>query len=347
MTRQLSVAWWLAVVAAWSCAVSAVLVPGCQVVAPQQKTLNKVRVTRVGVPSPPFELVYASQQKNVAFVALNTTLDVLNTTTFTPNVLHQIPMPAAYLKDSGALGITLTRDGRYVLVSLGTGAVVVDAAKAVNGSSAAVVSALHGTVGAGAIEITVTSDEYVFLSQEYRTAVTGNRGAIEVFKLHKKSPNGLVSGIYIGYLTLGDAVVGTALSPDGSILYATSEISGIGTREGSLNIIDVETMKKNPSNALLGNTTGGCGAVRIAVSSDGKAVWLTARESNHLLALDAAKLLSNPSETLIASVQVGTSPVGLIFAKLSKICIGLTPFGTSVRPLYARATLTRVARRSS
>jgi DNA-binding beta-propeller fold protein YncE len=42
---------------------------------------------------------------------------------------------------------------------------------------------------------------------------------------------------------------------------------------------------------------------------------VTARESNHLLAFDAAKLISKPNDALLASVQVRTSPVGLIFAK--------------------------------
>ena len=49
------------------------------------------------------------------------------------------------------------------------------------------------------------------------------------------------------------------------------------------------------------------------VSHNGKHVWVTARESNMLLAFDAAKLESNSSSALIASVQVGTSPVGLQF----------------------------------
>lgn len=37
------------------------------------------------------------------------------------------------------------------------------------------------------------------------------------------------------------------MSPNGSILYATSEISGNGTKEGSLSVIDVETMKVIPA----------------------------------------------------------------------------------------------------
>lgn len=328
MTRQLSPALWLAVVLAWIGAVGAVELPACQGAAPAQKTLDNVRTTYFNITdnpyAPSFGLAY-SLHKDVAFVALNTTLGVLDTSTFTPSLLHQLPMPAAYLADNqfpGALGITLTHDGRYVLVSIGPGLIVVNAATATKGDPGAVVGALNGTGGAGktAIEVTVTSDdEYAFLSQEDGTPATKFRGAIEVFKLHKPTTKEAVSGVYIGYLALGGAVVGTSLSPNGKTMYATSEMqyaaNGTVLEEGLLSIIDVEIMKKEPSKALLFSVDTGCNPVRSLVSSDGKTVWVTARASNHLLGFDAAKLKANASDALVASVQVGTLLVGLIFAK--------------------------------
>jgi DNA-binding beta-propeller fold protein YncE len=140
-----------------------------------------------------------------------------------------------------------------------------------------------------------------------------------VFKLHKTTPKGTVSGKYIVSLTLGGQVVGTALSPDGKILYATSETTYAANEttleEGTLSVIDVETMKKESSKARLFNFNAGCNPVRCIVSSEGKTVWVTARASNHLLAFDAVKLKSNESGVLVTSVQVGTLPIGLIFAK--------------------------------
>jgi DNA-binding beta-propeller fold protein YncE len=310
-------AFWLALAIAWFSTIGAVAVPGCQTVAPQQKNLSSVRTALISVPNTPFGVVY-SLNKDIAFVALNSTLGVLNTTAFAPSLLHQITLPAAYQVLDGAGGITLTHDGRYVLVSLGTGAIVVDVAKAVSGSPSAVVGALNGTAGSGAIEVIVTADDkYVFVSQEYGIEQTGFRGGIEVFSLHKPTNNGSVSGTYVGFLALEDAVVGTAFSPDGSILYATSEVNSvtnINATQGSLSLIDVAKLKTDPTNALISNTTdAGCGPVRVAVSE--KQVWVTARESNKLLAFDSAKLLSSPTNALIASIQVGTSPVGLILAK--------------------------------
>jgi hypothetical protein len=307
---------WLTVAVAFFGTIGAVSIPDCQITAPNQTTLNSVNTSLISVPPVPFGLVY-SLHNDIAFVALNNTLGVLNTTTFTPSLIHVISLPATYTTLDEAGGITLTHDGRHVIVSLGLGAIVVDVAKAVEGSSAAVVGALNGTAGTGAIEVIVTpDDEYAFVSQEYGNNKTQFHGAIEVFSLEKPSANGSVSSTYIGYLALGDAVVGTALSPNGSILYATSEIATLAANatQGSISIIDVETMKTDPSNALISVVTPvGCGTVRILATED--TVWVTARESNHLVGFDAAKLISNPSEALVASVQVGTQPVGLILAK--------------------------------
>ena len=297
-------------------AVDAVLVPGCQTVAPPEKNLTSVRTAEISVPAPPFGVVYA-QQNDIAFVALNTSLGVLNTSAFIPSLIHEIPLPVSALSLSGATGIALTHNGQYVLVTtFSTTVLVVDVAKAVAGNLDAVVGVLNGTAAAGhsAIELTITRDDkYAFVSQEDGSSQTGERGTIEVFELLKPTANGTISGRYVGYLVLGDLVVGTALSYDGRILYATSETAPNSTTQGTLSVIDVEKLKTNPSKALITNVDAGCGPVRVIVSRDDKTVWVTARESNSLLAFDASKLIADPNAALRAAVQVGTSPVGLRF----------------------------------
>ena len=290
---------------AWIGAVEAVSVPGCQTVAPLQKNLTTVRTAEITVPASPFGIIYA-HQPNIAFVALKTTLGVLNTSAFIPSLIHEIPLPAA----NGGAGIALTHNGRYVLVTMPiTALIVVDAAKAVAGSADAVVGVLNGVAAAGAsaIEVTISRDDkYAFVSQEYGSPQTDLRGTIEVFELHRPAANGTVSGTYVGYLVLGDLVVGTALSPDGGLLYATSETASSNTTQGTLSVIDVEKLKTDPSKALISTPAAGCAPVRVIVSRDGQVVWLTARESNALLAFDASKLISDPSAALLASVLVGT-----------------------------------------
>jgi hypothetical protein len=75
----------------------------------------------------------------------------------------------------------------------------------------------------------------------------------------------------------------------------------------------VATLKTKPPQALLASVHAGCGAVRVVVSPHGGHVWVTLKESNMLLGFDVAKVLSNSSDALVASVQVGTSPVGITF----------------------------------
>ena len=321
MVSALSIGPSLTLALIWIVAVKAVSVPGCQTVAPPEKNLTSVRTAEVSVPASPFGVVYA-QQNDIAFVALNTSLGVLDTSAFIPSLIHKILLPASDLSLSGATGIALTHNGRYVLVTtFSTTVVVVDVGKAAAGNLDAVVGVLNGTAVAGhsAIEVTITRDDkYAFVSQEDGSQQTGGRGTIEVFQLHKPTANGTISGKYVGYLVLGDLVVGTALSHDGRILYATSETAPNSTTQGTLSVIDVEKLKTHPSKALITNVQAGCGPVRVIVSRDDQVVWVTARESNSLLAFNASKLISNPNTALLAAVQVGTSPVGLRFVGVNE-----------------------------
>lgn len=318
MICSLLISRWLVGTLAWIIAVEAVISPGCQTVAPLQKNLTSVRTANISVPGYPFGVVYA-QQKDVAFVALDASLGVLNTSAFVPTLIHEIPLSTSSVSVHGGAGIALTHDGRHVLVTAaGTALIVVDVAKAVAGSPDAVVGLLDGIAAAGvsAVEVSVTRDDrYAFISQEYGSRQTGGRGTIEVFKLKESVANGTVSGTYIGYLTLDHAVVGTALSSDGRSLYVTSESALNSTTQGTLSVINVQKLKSDPSNALTSQVTAGCQPVRVIVSRDDRIVWVTARGSNALLAFDASKLVFNQSSAaLLASVQVGTSPVGLILA---------------------------------
>ncbi|GAA1931752.1 YncE family protein [Streptantibioticus ferralitis] len=295
--------------------------PGRQTgAAPAQSQLSSVRSASLTVPAKPFGLVYA-RTGHVAFVALKSELGVLSTSSGTPRLVRTIPLPAASLGKEGATGVTLTHDGRELLIAAGGGAIVVDAAKAASGAPGAVLGTVTGTAGTSAIEVTVSPDDhYAFVSQEYGNTQTGNRGDIEVFDLHKALHSSFGPDTSIGSLTLGNAVVGTAISPNGRWLYATSEIAPgqkakAGAGHGDLSIIDLATLESTPTKALLGSVPAGCDPVRVAPSPDGKTVWVTARQSNALLAFDAAKLTTDPQHAMLTSVQVGTAPVGLTFVK--------------------------------
>ncbi|MFB7507110.1 YncE family protein, partial [Streptomyces broussonetiae] len=230
-----------------------------------------------------------------------------------------VGLSLAGLGPSGANGVTLTHDGRHLLVASGRGAIVVDAARAAAGQAGAVVGTLTGTFRNSAVQVTVSPDDrYAFVSQEYGDCWGGGRGTIEVFDLRAALTHKFRGSAYVGRLVLGKSVVGTAVSADGRMLYATSQrrpgsSDSYRTGPGYLSVIDLHTLETDPARALLANVPAGCNPVRVAVAPDGRTVWVTARQSNALLAFDAAGLAFDPGHALLASVRVGTAPVGLVF----------------------------------
>ena len=218
-----------------------------------------------------------------------------------------------------AVGSSLTRDGRLLLVASGRGATVLSVSRLERGAPRPVLGTLSPPPRAhlqalGAIETASSADgRYVFVSLEYGA----HGGAIAVYDLRRTGAPHFGAGDYVGAITLGDAVVGSALSPDGRYLYVTSELAahhrGVAGHEpqGTLSVIGVTTAERDPGRAVLATVPAQHEPVRVAVSPDGSVVWVTARASNRLLAFSAARLLTHPARALIAEVTVGAAPVGV------------------------------------
>jgi DNA-binding beta-propeller fold protein YncE len=104
-----------------------------------------------------------------------------------------------------------------------------------------------------------------------------------------------------------------AVSPDGRWLYTTSEAAaGQGPGGGgTLSVISIAKAARDPAGSVVATAPARCAPVRVAVSADGKIIWVTARESDELLAFSATKLLRHPTHSLLAAVRVGEAPVGL------------------------------------
>ena len=121
--------------------------------------------------------------------------------------------------------------------------------------------------------------------------------------------------------------MGLALSPDGAWLYATSQRTGASAGfpnrcraeagedalqhpEGFLSIIDVAKAAVDPGHALRAAVPAGCNPVRVALASDGRTAWVTARGEDAVYAIDFA----DPAAASGASRRrfaVGSSPVGV------------------------------------
>jgi DNA-binding beta-propeller fold protein YncE len=298
------------------------------------------------VPGSPFGVV-ATRNGRHAFVDLVEGRVLLYSSLgFVPRLIRSIRVPGE------AVGSSLTRDERLLLIADGQGATVVSVADAERGLSDPVLGTLSPPRTAhlratGAIETSSSANgRYVFVSLEYGSP----GGVIAVYRIGSSSAPRFGPADYVGAITLGSAVVGSALSPDGRYLYATSELArqsagqrgapgtlfkpgetlaqrlasrvrsrrlvrndGLASLEpdGTLSVISVTTAERDPARAVLATVPALQQPVRVAVSPDGSVVWVTARASDRLLAFSAAKLLTDPARALLADVRVGTAPVGV------------------------------------
>jgi DNA-binding beta-propeller fold protein YncE len=127
-----------------------------------------------------------------------------------------------------------------------------------------------------------------------------------VFDLRKAMARGFGQSGFVGFVLHLPSPVGIGQSPDGRWLYVTSEV-----QDGRLYVISTHLAETEPNRAVQSSAAVGAGPARVIVSPDGRVVWVTDRDSNALVAFSAAKLLTNPSQSLIARVGVGQNPIGL------------------------------------
>jgi len=237
------------------------------------------------------------------FTALNHDLAVLRAGAAGPRLVDQLPLAG------DPAGIALSHDGRHLLVADDAGATVIDAAQAETNASGAILGSLTAPGGRGAAEVAITPDDRLaFVSLELSNTVA-------VFSLADALARGFVAGDYLGEIALGQAPVGLAVSPDGHWLYATSETApagaGIPAGDGSLSVVDISRAGPRSPGRLIATVDAGCSPVRVASSSDGRTIWVTARGSNALLAYTAGLLVPGSPGALIARVPVGSEPVGV------------------------------------
>ena len=286
----------------------AVASPGCGTDTTRAPVLGTVRTALTRTPGLAFGVAVAPDG-HWAFVAAGAAVDVMSLDGgLAPAARSTVPVPGP------GLGETVTRDGRYLLVASGNGAAVISVARAEQGGgNRAVAGVLHDQSDRSqdAIEVATSADGgFAFVSEEYTDRVA-------VFNLRRALTRGFGSADFVGSVPLGQAVVGTAVSPDGRWLYATSELAA-GTKPGAfsggtgtLSVIDSRKAETDPARSVVSTVAAGCSPVRVVTSADGSQVWVTARESDDLLCFSAAKLRNDPRRALVAVVRVGTSPVGL------------------------------------
>ncbi|KAK9417906.1 putative SMP-30/Gluconolactonase/LRE-like region domain-containing protein [Seiridium unicorne] len=291
----------------------------------------------------PWGLVYLNE--SIALAAVNFSLTILDVSQFQPRVTAVIPYPSnlPYMGNDdidedgyGYRDIKITKDQQNAYVATGYGAIIYDIPKALQGRNDSIVGVLShdGYAGRSSIELQITADDkFVFVSQEFGSNQTYGRGAIEVYNVTRQD-NGTVSSSWRGYIILGFATIGQQFSTDHTKLFVTSEMNGTATSlnqtMGIISVLDVQTLRVTPGKSLIKKVDAGCHPVRAAMSLDGKHLWVTQREANQVMAFDTSKLMDNTStEALTATVNTGTSPIGITAIKNHILTADSNRFGYS------------------
>jgi len=276
--------------------------PGCSTAVASAPLLNNVPTHFVSGPAAPFGAAVSPDSRHVFVADASGRLFVYSMSLAS---LHS-QVVGSYPQQS-LVGLALTPDGRYLIAAQGTGATVFDAHQLEQGkshSSSWVVTTLHSE-GQGAIEVATSPDgHYAFVSLE-------NSRELAVFHLRVGSAPGGSSNP-VGYVRLGVAPVGIAVSPGGRYLYVTSEVAGpvgSGGSQGTITTIDLKKAEVSPSRSVVSTVPAGCSPVRVVATQS--SVFVSARGSDQVLEFSAPALVKQPSTALRSSVQVGEAPVGL------------------------------------
>jgi len=226
-------------------------------------------------------------------------------------LVRLVSLPATF---SDAFGMAMTHDGRLLVVAGFTAIAVLSVPALEDGAQDPLVGVLSDA-GDGYFEVAVSGDDrYVFVTDE-------TSGGLSVFDLATALEHGFsAQGVAVGIVSLAYGAVGIAISPDGQQLYVTT-FSAYGPH-GQLWVIDTARAASGADgSAVLAHVPAGCQPLRVAVSPDGRTVWVTALQSNALLAFSTADLQADPSEALKAVVRVGSEPVGLLLVDGGRIAL--------------------------
>ena len=282
---------------------------GCSTGVVAASVLPTPRAVTASVPGSP-TAVMGTVDGRWAFASLSTltvprtiqgSIAVLALSRKAPRLVRTAVLPRSL---TGAYGMAMTRNG-LLLVAGYTGTAVLNVRALEDGGRDQLVGMLRDA-GTGQFEVAVSGDDrYVFVADE-------TTGGLSVFDLATALRHGFSApGVAVRIVPLAPGAVGLAMSPDGQRLYVSTY--GSYGPHGQLWVLDTARAEAGAGRAaVLAHVAAGCQPVRVAVSPDGRTVWVTALQSNALLGFSAADLVGNPTRALQAVVRVGSEPVGLL-----------------------------------
>jgi DNA-binding beta-propeller fold protein YncE len=222
---------------------------------------------------------------------------------------------------SDAAGMALTHDGKLLVVTAGASVDFLDAALLISGAGNPLAGSIKDGSGAGSVYANITADDkLLFVSDESQHSIT-------VIDLARARSNGYKAAAIVGRIPAGNAPIALTFSPDGRLLYTTSEgalnewhwpkvckpeggpaNAPIAFPEGAVIVVDVARAATDPAHSVVARVFAGCSPVRMAISPGGERIYVTARNSNAVLAFDTARLVWDPQHARLAMVPVGAAP---------------------------------------
>src|ERR1700690_997649 len=241
---------------------SALRSPACTKAVASARKLH-VRPHTAAVPGDAFGVVavpgghYAVASVDAAARGSGSGLAVLRLSRGAPRLIRTFRLPGRSVSPAG---LAISHSGRYLAVTVAAATDVLSLRDVLAGQRDALLGVLNDH-GNGTIEATFSRDDrYLFVSDEYSPAIS-------VFNVAKALRAGFSApGVALGKVPLGQAAVGSVLSPDGRLLYVTSESAAGSPSYGLLQVIDVAKAERHPASSLVARVRAGCQPVRVQLS---------------------------------------------------------------------------------
>ncbi len=272
-------------------------VPGCTTRTAKGPQLRRVTSHMVQTGGHPFDIATVP---GYAFVSgAGNGLAVMNTSKALPALMWSSAL-------SHAQGQALTPDGRYLVVTGGSGIAVFQVSSLEQQAGTSPLGSLTSPGQKHAEDVAITPDgRYAFVTFQ-------NTAHVGVFNLKRALTSGFGAADLVGLIKVGPQPIGIAMAPDGGHAYVASGLDNPATPgAGVLSVIDVAKAEQHPGSAMMRTIPAGCKPNRLVFTDGGQHLWVTTVGSNALLGFSTAKLLSDPGHALLARVAIGQSPLGL------------------------------------
>jgi DNA-binding beta-propeller fold protein YncE len=270
-------------------------------------------VSTVDLPSRPFGIAISADGCSLfasMFGARDGSIAVLARKGSHVALVRTVPLPTS------AAGVVLTHDGKLLIAAALEKVVFLDAQRLISGAGDPILGSFADGKKMQSIYANVTADDkLLFVSEEAAEQIT-------VIDLERARATGFHADSIVGKIPVGHAPIALTFSPDGRWLYTTSQAAmkewgwpaactpegrpGNSDRvnpEGAVIAIDVARAKTDPAHSVTTRVPAGCSPVRMAISQSGERIYVTARNSNAVVAFETAKL------TRVGMASVGTAPV--------------------------------------